>query len=300
MKYEKPYKTPEEQADLLISRGLICDKTSLISRLTWINYYRFSGYLYPFRKPETDDFIQGTTFEKVWRRYCFDRKLRLLMLDGIARIEVGIKASIVLLFTQKHGPFGYLEKANLPGITENDYKLLLDTMQKDAGKSREQFVRAFFDKYGDVHSDLPLWMAVELMTFGTMLKFYEGMNSDMQAELADKFQQHQRPFISWLKSLNLVRNICAHHDRLWNRILGIRPVLWPQSERKRIDCPWLNPKVPPERLYAPITIIIWMLNIIAPKSQWKKRVIDLLDEYPEIPKREMGFPENWEASYFWR
>ena len=77
MKFTKIPKTYEEQADLLISRGLIAKKIQLIKTLEVVNYYRLSGYLYPFRSENTKDdaFGKGTTLEKVWRRYTFDRRL---------------------------------------------------------------------------------------------------------------------------------------------------------------------------------------------------------------------------------
>ena len=79
MKYTKPPLTFEQQADLLISRGLIADKSTLITRLKSVSYYRMSGYLYPFRNPN-DTFKPGTTLDRIWQRYTFDRQLRLSVL----------------------------------------------------------------------------------------------------------------------------------------------------------------------------------------------------------------------------
>jgi abortive infection bacteriophage resistance protein len=76
LRYQKPSLSFEQQADLLISRGLIADRSFLVETLKRVSYYRLSGYLYPFRI-EKDTFEPNTTFEKIWKIYRFDRKLRL-------------------------------------------------------------------------------------------------------------------------------------------------------------------------------------------------------------------------------
>src|SRR6266508_2779501 len=97
MEYPKQALTFEQQADLLISRGLIADRNLLINRLRSVNYYRFSGYLYPFRNSD-DTFHSGTTFEKVWRHYTFDRRLRVIVMDAIERVEVAVRTQTVYHF----------------------------------------------------------------------------------------------------------------------------------------------------------------------------------------------------------
>lgn len=79
MKYTKPPLSFEQQADLLLARGIVGDRGTIISRLKEVNYYRLSAYWHPFRQTDSDDIIPGTTFESVWRRYAFDRQLRLLV-----------------------------------------------------------------------------------------------------------------------------------------------------------------------------------------------------------------------------
>jgi len=119
--YSKQALSLEVQADRLIARGLIADRDELIGRLKVVNYYRLSGYLYPFRIRNAegkvlDDFSPGTSLETVWRRYNFDRRLRILLLDAIERIEVAVRTRFVFHFVQAHGPFGYLNEKNLPGF----------------------------------------------------------------------------------------------------------------------------------------------------------------------------------------
>src|SRR5581483_3784677 len=123
MIYPKKALSLEDQADLMLNRGLVANRDELISRLKVVNYYRLSGYLHPFRvrdatgKP-TDNFMPGTSFDIVWRRYNFDRRLRIILLDAIERIEVSVRTRLVFHFVMAHGPFGYLSDKNLPGFKQ--------------------------------------------------------------------------------------------------------------------------------------------------------------------------------------
>ncbi len=121
MKYEKYALTLEEQADLILDRGLVAERAELIMRLQAVNYYRLSGYLHPYRTRDvdgnlTDDYKTGANLNEIWRRYNFDRRLRIILLDAIERIEVAVRTRLVFHFTHAHGPFGYLSPNNLTGF----------------------------------------------------------------------------------------------------------------------------------------------------------------------------------------
>ena len=302
MEYTKPPLTYQEQAELLITRGLIADKTILIQRLQSVNYYRLSGYLYPFRMKDQsgcqlDQYLPDTTLEKVWRRYTFDRQLRLLVLDGIERIEVALKTKITQNFSLKYGPFGYLYKNNLPRMSDDKHKNLIKSIRQETDRSKkEDFVEHFKNKYGDQHHDLPLWMAVEIMSFGTFLSFYNGIASHERKAAAQEFDLVLPLLDSWILTLNVIRNICAHHGRLWNRELGVKPKIPRQDKYPNWHIPVATP---PDRLFSVLTIIKYLLHYIAPQSAWPKRLANLLSEYTDIPLNFMGFPENWRTHALW-
>ena len=121
MRYTKPPLTLEQQADLLIFRGLLAEKSELIDKLQAVNYYRLSGYWFPFIDLD-DSFKKETTLEAIWQRYTFDRQLRLLVLDAIERVEISVRTQIVYRHCHKYGPFGYSDKNKLPKINQPDYQ----------------------------------------------------------------------------------------------------------------------------------------------------------------------------------
>ena len=118
MQYTKPALSFDQQADVLIQRGLIVSKKEeLVEFLSRVNYYRLSGYSYTFKVIDPQDgkevFLKGTTFEVIKNRYEFDRRLRILLMTAIERIEVAIlRTRFVECHALKYGPFGYADQRN--------------------------------------------------------------------------------------------------------------------------------------------------------------------------------------------
>jgi abortive infection bacteriophage resistance protein len=305
VKYTKPPLTFEAQADLLISRGMGGDRDLMIARLTATNYYRLSGYWHPFREPNPTDtrspldtFKPGTTFEQVWSRYLFDRRLRLLVMDAVERIEVGIGTQLTYLHAHDHGPFAYAtEPASMPKLDADQFAEFVGRVREEVDRSKDVFANHFRLKYGDCHDFLPAWMLAEVMTFGTMLNFYRGTSRKVKQGVATQFGLPEPVFDSWLLTLNAVRNICAHHGRLWNRELGVKPFIPRINEYPM----WHTPvKVNNNRLFSVLTICKWSLDRIAPQSSWPSRVRSLIATSPDIPLASMGFPINWSESSIWK
>lgn len=297
MRFTKPALTLDEQADLLLSRGMIGDKSLIIQRLSFVNYYRLSGYWYPFRISD-NSFKSGTTFEYVWQRYVFDRHLRLMIMDAIERIEVAVRSKLAYHHAHLYGPFAYANSpSSFPKFSSNEYTKLITHINKETERSREIFVEHFHRKYGDTHSYLPVWMVTEVMTFGTVLSFYRGSSRKIKQGIASIFGLPDRVFESWLLSLTAIRNMCAHHGRLWDQVLGYKPLI-----PHRDDYPdWHQPvEVANNRIFGILTICKYCMDIIAPQSHWPDRLHDLLGRFPEIPKTSMGIPDDWSNCPIWK
>ncbi len=296
MKYNKPALTFPQQADRLVMRGLGGNRELIEKRLAAVNYYRLSGYLYPFRNPD-DTFKPGTTIEAVWDRYAFDRRFRLLVMDAIERIEITVRSQLACHHSLHHGPFGYATDAkSLPKLDLQGHLEFVERIQAETMRSKERFVQHFQDKYGDSHDTLPVWMAAEIMSFGTVLTFFRGASHQVKQAVATVFGMPAAVFESWILTLNTVRNICAHHGRLWNREHGMKPIL----PRIHEYPDWHTPvKIENKRVFAILTICRHCLRQVAPQSQWPIRFRHLLDHNPAIPVAEMGFPPNWRQSPLW-
>ncbi|MCL2757588.1 MAG: Abi family protein, partial [Coriobacteriia bacterium] len=224
MRYTKPSLNYSEQADLVISRGMICDRNDLVRHLQSIGYYRLSGYWHGF-KDASENFKPGTDFSVIWKTYTFDRQLRLIVLDAIERVEIHLRSRLAYELSQVGGAFGFLDPANLPRLSENQHQQFIDKCLDAYSHSRERFIEHFKSIYGDEHGFPPYWMLVGTMDFGQILTLFRGAPVNIRNVVSSELGLSSKVLESWLICLNTVRNICAHHGRLWNRILGIKPVI---------------------------------------------------------------------------
>lgn len=296
MKYTKPPLPFAEQATLLLNRGLEgIEHTALTSFLTNVNYYRFSAYFFPFKDyANHENFKPGTTFETVYRRYIFDRELRLLLMREIEVIEVAIlRTQMVEQFTLLHGPFGYVDKlCYSPAFEEEKYDILIEDIKGAVIRSKEQFVKHYHDCYRE-ETFLPLWMTAELLSYGSLYTIFHNLNTEEMKSLANKFGVFSNVLDSWLHTLNYIRNACAHHSRIWNRKLPIEPLL-PDKKHKP---DWYSPvNFKNTRVFCIFVIMQYLLNYIEPGNQrFMNNFQQLLKNYPDVPHGSMGIPENWEA-----
>ena len=264
MEYEKPWLSYEAQADKLEERGLIFDRNDLVSHLADVGYYRLSGYWYIFRRDsdaEEEAFVEGTSFDKIWDLYTFDRQLRLVVLDAVERVEVYTRTQLAYHLAKQTGPFGYLDFAKLTNMDQHEYGRFMSRCFKEYDRSKTQFIAHFKEKYGDSHSLPPYWTLVNIMDFGMMLTLFRGSPDDVKQSIADEVGVPATVFESWLLVLNTIRNVCAHHDRLWNRRLGNRVKI----PRGRKFPEWHHPyEVGNSTTFTLLTILGYLLDYIAP------------------------------------
>jgi len=289
MKYEKPALTIEQQFDLLESRGLlISDRLRATRWLKHVSYYRLSAYLLPFKTGEV--FKPGTTFDQIAGLYIFDRKLRLILLDGIERIEVALRTALTYELAHAHGPFGYADRRNFNPKFDHHY--LMSELNQAEIDSRETFVAHFRRKY-TCEKNLPIWMASELLSFGCISRLYGACAPAIKRKIANRFSVQDWQFASWLHTLSYVRNVCAHHSRLWNRELAVKPSIPKPSKAWPYQVPGT------ERLYCVLAIVRHCLIVTTPRCQWRERLFALLDNHPEVDLSAMRFPLQWRTIPPW-
>lgn len=295
--YQKAPTTIREQIELLKARGVLIENQNFAEKvLESVSYFRFSAYLYPFRiKQSEEDYRQGTSFDLCWRYYRFDRKLRFVIMDALERVEVATRTAVANSMSLKYGAFFYRTAENF--ATPTDYRRLerFNALLEEALKeSKEDFVRHFKKKY-DASNGLPIWMAAETMTFGNILTLFKLLKKRDKENISRTFGRDAATFESWLTCLNYVRNVCAHHARIWNRHMAV-PIKTPHKSPE-----WNEPAYPvtTDRIYSVLCVLKYLLDIIVPQSGWTQRLLGLLNDFPEIPRISMGMPRDFEKSSLW-
>ena len=297
MEYTKPFLTFEQQADLLMNdRGMVADRDDLIRHLQDVGYYRLSGYWHIHKKRDSDEFWEGTTFWRIWDMYVFDRQFRLVVLDAAERVEVYMRTQLAYLLAEQTGPFGFLERRKLPRLSEKYYKHFIKKCYDSYGraKSGEPFAKHFHDKYGDHHNLPPYWILVNVMDFGMVVTLYKGSPVPVRKRIADNLGISTRVLDSWLVTINTVRNICAHHGRLWNRIIGNPPKI-PRSPQ------WHDPyEVENDEMFGTLTMLSYLLERVAPGTSWRKRLLDMVFGLTRRNQERMGFTGEWRECLLWK
>lgn len=311
--YSKPALTEGELLARWQSRGLeLPDEQRALRYLRHIGYYRLSAYVRSFEGGERDIIRPGTTFDDVLGLYVFDRKLRLLVLDAIERIEVALRASISDHLARIDGPHWYENSRHFTTRTTHS-KLLADVNEilrlqrarrPECGLSGDRFVSAldYYVGHFDKPVRPPTWVVFEELSFGTIRAVFDALAPrDLQSKVARSLGVVAPVLSSWLKSYQRVRNICAHHGRLWNCGLGVYPALPKSRSIVWLDDPTVITGEPwrRQRLYPVLVSIQTILHTISPRSTWGTRLHDLFEASPDVPLSGMGVPDNWFDDPFW-
>lgn len=298
MKYDKPATTLEQQIDLLEERGMhVPDRERAGHYLRHIGYYRLSAYWLPFEQPRsTQDarshrFSAGTTFDDVLDRYVFDRKLRILTLEALERIEVSIRACWVNAISLRHGVHGYLDAS----VFRCPYwhAKQLARVASDLENSHEVFVKHYRRKYTSPGLP-PMWVMAETLSFGALSGWIQKTrDTGIQTELMRHLGLPTMEIVHGvLHNLSHLRNLCAHHARLWNRQFV---KTYPRIKK----IPEMYPPQSPEGRYRSVNNHLIMLQHlmprINPKTSWPSRLVEVLDSQDEDTRSAMNLPENWRS-----
>ena len=297
--YRKPALTFDQQLDLLSKRGLVInDKDYALSKLKAISYFRLSAYSYPFRIRDEhsnimSNFIQGANFGEVIKLYEFDRHLRLLVMDAMEMMEVYIRTLIAYHLGHTYGPFGHTDASNFHSTF--DHAQWLEKIEEEVKRSNDTFIKHYKRKYSGF-PDLPIWMSAEVMSLGSLSFGYTGLKNDDKRAISRQLGLHHYKLKDWLHKLTYVRNVCAHHSRLWNRSLSIRPATTRGRARNQ------STTLRNDRIFFILLVLRYLLKTTDDGDRWRQRCTDLIDPIAQQRRWRlaMGLPEDWKKHPIWR
>lgn len=216
--------TVSQQISLLENRGLEVPDKRLATRFLFdCNYYRLSGYFRYFQEDPRNGknmFVHGVSLADIEQIYLSDEVLRHTLSDGLDIVEVTFRSRAAYYLANRYGgPYGYLDPQNYANRGKAN-QLIKMLKERDFAQSKEVFAK-HFDRKGE---DIPIWAAVELMSFGTMSRLVGNFgNFKLLKDLGRSFDIPASTTRGIFQSLSYLRNLCAHHSRLWNRIVATKP-----------------------------------------------------------------------------
>ena len=295
IQYQKQLQSYSDQINNLKQHGLtFLDEIKADQWLRKVSFYRLSGYWHPLLvKPQTNIFKPGSTFEQVCQLYEFDYELKNFLLANISKAEIAVRTQLAYILSLAYGGF-WIENATL-FANQNQHQKTIQSINDEYNRSDELFVKTFKNKYSNPLP--PSWITLEISSFGTISMIYQNLNPGLtKRTVASAFGVGDSVFSSWLHSLVYVRNICAHHARLWNRTLGVRPLMPRKPHHTFIT--W--PSSGTQHVYFTLAIVKYWLDIIEPQNNFTLELNRLLMKYPTVNVNAMGFPAGWEREPFWQ
>lgn len=289
--YTKPALSPPDLLAHLQARGLSCpDPAAALHLLEYVGYYRLLVYMRALQQadPATGKrtFLPGTVFEDVVHLYSFDRELRLLCMDAIERVEVALRAAIVSEVAVAHGPHFFLEPQHF------DRLAAFAEFYQTACRDRRYLAIRHYEQRYSAPELAPIWAIMEAITYGSLSRLFSGLKLAHRKAIARRFGYDETVLASWFRALNLMRNMCAHHNRLWNAPMHVDQPVGAKKLRGELGRT--------DVLYARLVILAALMDAMGAGAEWKRRLIGLMDRYPRVPRSVMGFPEDWQARDFWR
>lgn len=295
--FAKPAKTFDQQVELLTHRGMhIPDPARAAFYLGEINYYRLSAYWLPFEADHAAHrFRVGTTFDQVLDLYIFDRKLRLLLMDSIERVEVAVRTRWAYEMAHRHGPHAHMDPRLSRSFTR--WSSNITALGAEIDRSREVFVQHYQQSY-ELPELPPIWAVCEVMSLGLLSRWYTQLGPmATRSAIAGHFGLDQQQFEGLLEHLAYVRNLCAHHSRTWNRRFT-KAMPLPRHKPSGLRAQMNTGE---DRLiYNTLVILLHLVDTISPDHHWRQELLSLLQAHPDVPIAAMGFRPDYRQLPIWQ
>ena len=311
------WKSLDDQLKELESLGMnIGDWDKAKEVLQRIGYFRLGGYSSLFRMMDKkghmrNQFVEGTNLSEIYEIYVFDKQLKLLCLDAIERIEIAIRAAVA----QELGridQMAYMELSNFDPLIAN--KSEYPGGQTEFEKWHEKFnnfiewkmkskARNFVKKHRSKDGELPIMVAVEIFDFGRLSYLLMMMEEQQRDNIAFGYNLSRgEDLSSWILSICKIRNISAHHERLWNARIP-RAAAYVSSEHGNIHINNIR-RTSNQQVFHYLCAMQFLLLSIYPNSEWGARLRDHLLRFPtpknlKVKVDQLGVVKGWEKWHLW-
>jgi len=302
---EKIFKTIDEQIEILKSRNIIIDDYDKAYKILSKNnyYYLINGYkdLFIDRASKEEKYIKNTKLEEIYALYEFDKDLKINFLKYLLLIENEIDSYIAYEFSKVYGHKNYLIPNNFTNL--NFKNNLIDKFINDVNleikyqyKNSNEMIVHYINKYKYV----PLWVLVRVLSFGKISRFYSLMKPKEQNTISKKYNLRINEFKIILHNLTLVRNICAHDEKLYDIKLKNRISNNIYHKKLKIESKNGNYKCATRDLFS----IIIALKLLLEEEQFYKFYTEIIKSIEILKKQlititldkvmyRMGFPKNY-------
>lgn len=306
----KEFKTYQEQIEILKSPGIVINNEEFaLEKLQEDNYYNIiNGYKDLFI--DSNQYIQGTTFEEIYSLFEFDRNLKSILLKNILIVENILRTLIAYNFSLKYGNDNYLKIDNFETLKNSGCKKekyqerieqiqkLICNMQLDIANNikKKPYINHYILNYGFV----PLWVLVNAISLGRLSQFYSLMDQSVRINVSRKWNVKENELNQFIKNLSYFRNLCAHDERVYNATINqpIPDTIYHYKlNLKKKDNNFIQGK-------SDLFSLIISLKMLLPNDKFNTMCNQIEGRMKSLEKKifvinpqkifdKMGFPLNW-------
>ncbi len=304
---EKEFKTYDEQLNILGDRGITLSPYSERKKAKQIiqreGYYKLiNGYkeLFLSEKKPNEKYLPGTTVGEIYALYSFDRELREIFLRYILHVETNIKSLISYRISENYGHENFLRYSNFnTAMKDADRQIsavLADIQRQISSNTSDPCIKHYLQNYGYI----PMWVLNNILTFGTISKFYSIMKTEDRQSISRVFKILDNYLENFLYYLSIVRNFSAHGNRLYclrtTKPLTNTPI-HKNLSIETYQSEYLNGK---RDLFASVIALRYLISV----NEFNRLIAELSDVINRLSRRlnvieinkvlsSMGFPPSW-------
>lgn len=215
---DKPFKSYDEQIFKLKEKGMIIGNEEYAkTKLKEVGYYHLiTGYKDLFKNKAVKKYKRGVKFEDIYALYNLDRNLRELFFKYLQIVERTFGSHISYYFCEKYGndQNKYLDEGNYNTKSKRNLEIFISQLNKLVTKPNDYKNIMYYRKR---YNNVPLWVLINAVTFGSKSKMYEFLLSDIQSKISHEYiGVTEDKLIQIMRFITKFRNICAHGGRLFN------------------------------------------------------------------------------------
>lgn len=244
--------------------------------------------MYHLQTPDkSHHFADGTRFDEIVNAYKFDKQLRALVMEYLERIEVALRAKMTNHYSAAHGFFWYANRTLFADKVV--FATILNGIDEEFKALKELFLKSYKRKY-TTESRPPSQMALETLLFGKLVCLFKALTTDdLKLQITEEFGLPPSILETWFIWLSNLRNVCAHHARLWNRTMSAERPIMPNRKKNKFSVDM--PENTNTTMYGATALINRLLHAFNPANSFVQQVETLIRNY-QVDATLMGFPPD--------
>ena len=212
----KEYKNRNELLDYIISKGVsVNNKEDALYKIKTYSYYSIINTYKDVFKNTNNEYKKNVSFDEIYALFEFDKNLRSIFLKYSLEIEIILKSLLAETISSRYGIKDYLIKENFDNtvnetiITES-INVIEEEINKQNGK--HEAVTHYIDEYGFV----PPFVLTKILTLGELSRLYAMLKQSDRQSISKNFKLSDKVLKQIIVNMTMIRNICAHNDRLFS------------------------------------------------------------------------------------